>query len=142
MSQYSKSSCPKCNTTLEGWHRSYITFGNPFVKCSSCGTIVRMLNINEWEAMSRFQKFEYCLIFYFQALFVSAGGTIIFGVIFDKVFDTEIFITDKDTPIFLIIISIMVVVTALIWRHKEFQKAIKESKNRTKDPKYRQMLGI
>lgn len=142
MGQYSKSSCPKCKTTLEGWHRSYITFGNPFAKCPSCGIIVRVSHINEWEAMSGFKKLEYCLIFYFQTLLFGGMGVVIFGLIFDEIFDTGIFVVDNNPSVFHVATIIIVAVVVLIWRHKKFQKSIEESKERTKDLKYRQMLGI
>jgi len=142
MGQYSKSSCPKCKTTLEGWHRSYVTFGNPFVRCQSCGTIVRMSHINEWEAMPIFSQIWYYILFYGQAILFGGMGAVILGLIFDGIFETGIFVVGNNPTTIHVIVIILTAITVLIWRHKNFQQAIKESANRTKDPTYRQMLGI
>ena len=142
MSLYSKSSCPKCNAVLDGWHRSYITIGNPFVKCTSCGIILRRGHVNEWEAMSTFEKIEYYITFYFQAVFFYGMGTFFLMLLFDTVFNTGIFVSDNNLTFFCIYSSIIVAIVALIFRHKKFQNAIQESIKRTKDPNYRQLLEI
>jgi len=76
MSQFSKSSCPKCGSVLKNWHRSYITFGNPFVRCNSCEALIRMSDINEWEAMSVITKGEYHIRFYGQAILFGGMGAV------------------------------------------------------------------
>lgn len=143
MSTYSKFLCPNCNSQLKGWHRSYVTFGNPLVRCNSCNMIVRMSHLNEWEAMTIFQKIYYYILFYGQAIIFGGAGAGIFGIFFDEFFKSKIFVVDDSPTSAHVVLIISITIGTLLWRHVKFQKAIQDSKERTsKDPVYRKALGI
>ena len=142
MGHYSKSLCPKCKTTLEGWRRTYIAFGNPFVGCPSCKTVVRKSHINEWEVMSRVDKGVYSLDSYVPAIIIGGGGTWLLGVLFDQVSGTEIFTIDWNPNTFHLVIILVAATASLLWSHKKFQEKISDSKERMKNVKYRKMFGL
>ncbi len=139
---YSKYSCPKCNNTIQNYAPKYITFGNPFIHCNKCGATVKMDSINEWEAMSFFKKLDYYFIFYGQVIILSAIGTLLFEIFFSEVLKSEIFIYDDNPTGLGIFLIILVTLVMTIIRHIKFSKAVKQSKERTKNEEYRKQLGI
>lgn len=138
----SKSSCPKCKATIENWHTSYVSFGNPFVRCKSCMSVIRFSHVNEWEAMPISSKLQYHWTVYGGALIYGIGGALLLGIVFESIFKIGIFIQDDNPTIAYIPLMLVLSIISLIYGHVEFIKSIEKSKKRTADKAYRRMLGI
>lgn len=134
--RYSILSCPKCRATLEPLGISYISLGNPFVKCYNCGIIVKLSHINEWEQIHFLSKIWYYFVSSIWPIFWGAGTGGIIAAILDEVFEIKI-----STSLYLS----MICIGAIIWLSIsliKFQKEVVKSKQRTQDPEYRAKLGI
>lgn len=150
MPPYVKRTCAKCNNVLENWTPNYITFGNPLIKCSKCGTIIKLDHVNEWELMSFWQKLIYIKAMIGTIFIYTAGSIIVWAAICVYIFNREDLLIQKNiseysnilpyfTPITYLIIFFVLIIS-ITYKIIKFKHALKESRIRMQNQEYRNIF--
>ena len=119
--------CPHCKNTTSGiWS---IGVGKPFVECRNCGKMFVDRDATEWELKNIFQKILFLVPLLYTSFLLGVAPILIYAVLVDYPSDTAV---------------------KYIWMSSSFVAAlfcgwhlvgdIKASKERMKDPDYRQIL--
>ena len=128
MSVYVKRKCTYCGHTLEEWIRSYRSIGTPLKKCDNCGKYNRITHITEWDLMTPMKKIIWLFDIWTVFMFVFVGSiplVLIAEYIGININDAQF---DK------------IIITLVIIRYIILFMAIRRSKKRMKDEKYRFFL--
>lgn len=140
MATYIKRSCPKCQTTLEGWSRPRCHFGAPYVICPKCQAVINQsAHINEWELMSPSQRYTFKAAATWSGLLYGIGGGFMLCAVV-SVSGLDGNLINRNPGIIVAVISITLPVAAY-WMHGKFAASRAASVSRTKDPVYRKKLA-
>jgi hypothetical protein len=137
MTVYTKTSCPKCRTTIQNWSNT-LAIDTPIKFCPKCEIPIKIPYTNEWEAINVFHKIYYCYIYCAQGLIF--GGFIPFILItgFDLLLDAN-FVSSETMPVILFF-SFLGSFIGFLYNFKNLRKDILKSKERMKDVLYRSLV--
>lgn len=119
--------CPHCKNTVSTLYS--IDIGKPFVECSNCGHLVIDKDITEWELKDIFQKIYFLVICLYSAF--------LFGFLPNLIY---IFLVDDIDEGALLGIWLTASCCIALFGSRNLIDEIKESKERMRDPEYRQVL--
>lgn len=142
MGIYVQRSCPKCGTILEGFTRDYRGIGIPFVDCQTCGTVVKLSHINEWDLMHLEGKIIHVLIHIWTNFFLSVSGLILVLLYYELYLDVAISKGERTENSSLIAVAsyfITFIILSAIRTHR-LRKEIRKSRRRMRDPEYLEKL--
>ncbi|MFW6016481.1 MAG: hypothetical protein ACOCRK_08580 [bacterium] len=138
--RYVTRKCPYCGYTFERLKPDYIGLGNPYKKCPKCRRHVRFDNINEWELMGFWKKFNYILAIIWSTLLLCVGiilGSYLILLILSNYFELLNIVLGNNIKY---LFSAGIVIYVFSKSIKLSIKEINESKIRTKNEKYYNLL--
>lgn len=119
--------CPHCNHTMSETYS--IGIGKPFAECSNCGKMVIDRDTTEWELKNIFQKLFFLVTCLYTAIIVGVIPVLIYGFSVDNPSDTA-----------LLGIWLGTSCCVALFSSRNLVEEINASKERMKDPDYRQVL--
>ena len=133
MAIYQQLTCSSCLHVLQHWEGKWIAIGCPLINCPKCGTSLRHPNVNEWESLDALQRIGHLWTHLYTSCLYGLGIFVVSYFIL-----TEWLGLSKDTvnPISFAAATLMFIVRAVF-----LAKEIYLSKQRLRDPEYRQRLG-
>ena len=141
--------CVQCNSDLEiGWerhnrflsrwerhNRGFVEIGKPFIICIRCQHHNVVKHINEWDLMSWIRKAWHITVLLLNVMIFSVLGVLLLGI------GKTVFNFNLGDISIIIYGYIATFIPLASWRIKAFLCAVRESRNRMKDPKYLELLN-
>jgi hypothetical protein len=126
-------SCPKCGNIYDSSDSKGI--GKPFLICSDCQCLIIDTDITEWDLKSGIGKLGYILICGWTSLCYGIAVPLAAAFGLAKLFGFEI--SDISLLIYLCVVGVLCFLVLIYFRNST---DIRESKERMKDPHYRDFL--
>lgn len=133
MAIYQKVTCGNCGHVLQRWEGKWIAIGCPLINCPKCGSGLRHPNVNEWESLDIIQKLGHFTTHLYTSLLYGLGIVVVLYLALSDWLGCP-----RKT---VSAITVGAVSLLGIARAGLLAREIHLSKQRLRDPDYRQRLG-
>jgi len=142
ISRKAQDHCINCSKKIHHRGRDFVSFDDPRIKCPYCGKTTYLPEVMEWKAREKAEQILIIIDYYVKrTLFLLFGWTALIYLLLaliPAIWDSSYNDTFKNIDqfkMFIIIVAILSIVI-LIYQHRHFTQAVKESNKRMENISY------
>jgi hypothetical protein len=134
MVMYVKRSCSECGAVIQDWSQDSPDIGQPFTVCNSCGAVIKLRRTTEWDLKSVGAKAAFIANMIYACLALG-----ILGILVGLFIVPRTGLRNYGLVAYGLLYVGVVAIFAILYGWG-FRIAVRESRDRLRDPAYRKLL--